>query len=233
MESPVQHRWNEMPDAVQTAPSASSSSSVSEAVAPVPAPPAKPMSRRRRRTREALLDAGFAVMADQGFDAMTIAAVTDRAELAVGSFYNHFASKEALKAAVVEHLVDAHGRFLDWICGDVTPDAAVRLAVATKAILRKAEASPAWGDFIARHGLADRTLRLGLMPESALFATEEDRDSAALLLLGALQRLREGDLPLSDGVAKRVLRVCGLVDEVVTRAAATPLPEPEPPAAKA
>ncbi len=51
--------------------------------------------RRRSRTREALLAAGRILFAQRDVDAVSIDEIVNLAEVAKGSFYNHFADKEA------------------------------------------------------------------------------------------------------------------------------------------
>ena len=52
--------------------------------------------RRRARTRAALLQAGQSLFAAQSVDAVSIDDIVLTADVAKGSFYNHFADKEAL-----------------------------------------------------------------------------------------------------------------------------------------
>ena len=61
---------------------------------------------RQRRSREAwarVLDAGVALLEDGGYEAFTIAAVCDRAQVAPPAIYARTASKDALFLAVYEH----------------------------------------------------------------------------------------------------------------------------------
>ncbi|MFB7914533.1 TetR/AcrR family transcriptional regulator [Streptomyces sp. NPDC056061] len=54
--------------------------------------------------RERLLDAARALLAEGGYAAASISALADRAGVATGSVYNHFASKQELLAAVFRHV---------------------------------------------------------------------------------------------------------------------------------
>ncbi|MET7648961.1 TetR/AcrR family transcriptional regulator [Streptomyces sp. NPDC005426] len=54
--------------------------------------------------RERLLDAARELLAEGGYAAASIAALADRAGVATGSVYNHFASKQVLLAAVFRHV---------------------------------------------------------------------------------------------------------------------------------
>jgi TetR/AcrR family transcriptional regulator, transcriptional repressor for nem operon len=52
--------------------------------------------------RERLLDAGLETLFRRGFNGCGVQEITEKAGVPKGSFYNHFESKEALGAAVVE-----------------------------------------------------------------------------------------------------------------------------------
>lgn len=54
-----------------------------------------PVQARAHATRDALLAAGRALLADRDFDALSIADLAGRAGLSVGSFYGRFRDKEA------------------------------------------------------------------------------------------------------------------------------------------
>lgn len=56
------------------------------------------IDRRRARTRAALLRAGQALFADRPVDGVSIDDIIAAAQVAKGSFYNHFSDKDALAA---------------------------------------------------------------------------------------------------------------------------------------
>jgi AcrR family transcriptional regulator len=58
-------------------------------------------SRRRERTHQALKDAATAIITEKGVAGLRLQEITDRADLALGSFYNYFDTKEDLVEAVV------------------------------------------------------------------------------------------------------------------------------------
>jgi AcrR family transcriptional regulator len=62
--------------------------------------------RRKLETRERLLAAGRALIAEGGTDAVKINDVTERADVGFGTFYTYFESKEALIAAVVAEAME-------------------------------------------------------------------------------------------------------------------------------
>jgi AcrR family transcriptional regulator len=79
-----------------------------------------PMDRRRARTREALLSAGRARFAARGVDGGSVDEIVAAADVAKGSFYNHFADKDVfareIGAAVrrqAEQAVDAANAHVD------------------------------------------------------------------------------------------------------------------------
>lgn len=55
---------------------------------------------RAQRTRDALLDAGFALLAERPIDAIAIDEVVARAGVAKGSFFNHFTDKPGFANAI-------------------------------------------------------------------------------------------------------------------------------------
>lgn len=68
--------------------------------------PANRHEKRRMRTRASLVEAAQHVMAEKGFEAATIADITESADVALGSFYNHFQSKdEIMQAAALDFLL--------------------------------------------------------------------------------------------------------------------------------
>jgi TetR/AcrR family transcriptional repressor of nem operon len=56
----------------------------------------------RPNVREKIVDAGLKVLIEKGFNGCGVQDITDAAGVPKGSFYNHFESKEALGAEVVE-----------------------------------------------------------------------------------------------------------------------------------
>ncbi len=59
-------------------------------------------TRRSRKTRQSLVEAARTLLEEQGVAALTVKAVTDRAEVGHGTFYHHFPSTEAVLAAGIE-----------------------------------------------------------------------------------------------------------------------------------
>ena len=53
------------------------------------------------RTHQAILDAAYDLIIEQGYAATSVRQIAERAGLALGSIYNHFASKEEIFHAIV------------------------------------------------------------------------------------------------------------------------------------
>jgi AcrR family transcriptional regulator len=62
--------------------------------------------RRIRRSRAALRAAIAAMVADLGYDKITVADVLHRADVSRGTFYAHYADKDALFVDATEHLAE-------------------------------------------------------------------------------------------------------------------------------
>lgn len=58
------------------------------------------LTERSRRSHQDLLEAGYALLEEGGVDALTVAAVAERAGMAVGSIYRRFGDKEGLLLAI-------------------------------------------------------------------------------------------------------------------------------------
>jgi AcrR family transcriptional regulator len=67
----------------------------------------EPQNARSRRTVEALLAAARAIIEDDGFESLTMAAVAERAGVTRRAVYLHFASRAELLAELLRHLGQA------------------------------------------------------------------------------------------------------------------------------
>src|SRR5439155_25323395 len=74
--------------------------------------PVNRLERRKQRTRAALIQAAQALIAAGKLN-VPVLEITQAADVGMGSFYNHFDSKEELFEAAVADVLDAHGALLD------------------------------------------------------------------------------------------------------------------------
>ncbi|MFN8508004.1 MAG: TetR/AcrR family transcriptional regulator [Dehalococcoidia bacterium] len=77
-------------------------------------------------TREALIAAGLRLFTTQGYAATGVQQIVGEAGVPKGSFYNHFASKEAYCAAVLDRYMDTLLARLEAPDGRANPVASVR-----------------------------------------------------------------------------------------------------------
>ena len=72
------------------------------------------LERRKQRTRAALIQAAQAFIAAGKLN-VPVLEITQAADVGMGSFYNHFDSKEELFEAAVADVLDTHGALLDQV----------------------------------------------------------------------------------------------------------------------
>lgn len=94
---------------------------------PSPATPAPRGDRRRQRTRSAILGAGQKLFATRAMEGVSIDDIVAEADVAKGSFYNHFDDKEGLANAILE-LVHGDCEFHILTANRAIEDPALRIA---------------------------------------------------------------------------------------------------------
>ncbi|MDP9168790.1 MAG: TetR/AcrR family transcriptional regulator, partial [Actinomycetota bacterium] len=70
------------------------------------------VERRKQRTRAALVSAAKSFIAAGKLN-VPVLEITQAADVGMGSFYNHFDSKEQLFEAAIAEVLDVHGAVLD------------------------------------------------------------------------------------------------------------------------
>ncbi|MCF8505952.1 MAG: TetR/AcrR family transcriptional regulator [Caulobacter sp.] len=97
--------------------------------------------RRRERTRAALLQAGQSLFAAQSVDAVSIDDIVLAADVAKGSFYNHFTDKDALAREIAARVrAEAEAQVDEANAGIADP--ALRMARAQAVFVRFAARNP-------------------------------------------------------------------------------------------
>ena len=178
---------------------------------------------------ERLLAAGLELFLRQGYNATGVQQLTDHAGVPKGSFYNHFASKEAYAAAIVERYAQHMQRSWERMMASAPADplAAIRHVFAQMVRYHERADCPAGcliGNFAAEIALSSEACRQGLLAAqlawrerlAGLVAAAQaageirgDVDATALSALtwaaweGALLRMKveHTTAPLRDGVA--------------------------------
>ena len=89
-----------------------------------PSPTENRLDRRKARTRAALIRAAQTLIAE-GRTNVPILEITQAADVGMGSFYNHFDTKEQLFDAAFESVLDAYGQLLDQVTAEIEDPAEV------------------------------------------------------------------------------------------------------------
>lgn len=119
--------------------------------------------RRKRETRERLMQAAFRLFAERGVDAVPINEITEAADVGFGSFYNHFASKEALHDALLTRLFEQFADAIDRMAAAIDDPAEV-LAVSVRHALLRTQRQPLWGKLLVRQSYQGDVIARGLGP---------------------------------------------------------------------
>lgn len=94
-------------------------------------------------------------------EGVAINEITEVADVGFGSFYNHFESKEAIYAAVMEWVFDEFANAMESVLGE-TSDPAEVLAVSIRYTVMRALREPLWGKFLVREGFSAGSIDRGL-----------------------------------------------------------------------
>jgi AcrR family transcriptional regulator len=106
---------------------------------------------KRERTRGGIIDTAIKVIAERGFDAPTIDDFVLAADVARGTFYNYFQTREELLMAVGAHVVDTLDRqLLRLYKAAGSDDPALRMSVALRHFVQMSRERPHWGWIIVR-----------------------------------------------------------------------------------
>jgi len=209
---------------------------------PSTAPPLTRRERRRERTRAALMDAARALITEKGVAGLRIQEITDGADVALGSFYNHFESKEELVEAVV---AESLGSLADALATPLNADQdpAELVGIAIRGFMSLAYDDPDFAQLVvhlnhvddlfvsAVHPAARRAVQLGV--ESGRFDVVDLEVFVTATVGGALALMRaivDGRLGAgADAIyARSALRALGIPDAEAAAIAARPLPEGVP-----
>lgn len=207
-----------------------------------PAAPGR-QARRRAATRSRLLAAAQQLIAERGFDAVTLADVTKAADLGTGTIYTYFPTIADLKDAVGHEALDTFGDQLDRMASALDDSAEV-YSFSLRQLVRAARTDPVWGRLMVQMGVAHPLLMEVLGPRARrdLERGREqgrfhfmDLDIAVACTFGSLQavlHLVVSD-PDNESAGRRyavaMLRMVGMSDEEAEAIAQRPLPVlPEP-----
>src|SRR6476659_7377817 len=154
------------------------------------------LDRRKARTRAALIRAAQTLIAE-GRTNVPILEITQAADVGMGSFYNHFETKEQLYEAAFESVIDAYGQQLDHVTNDIDDPAEVfasSFRLTGRLHRREPELSRVLLNNLPRHlsaddGLAPRARRDIMAAVDAGRFDVDDVDIAVAIAAGALVAL--------------------------------------------
>ncbi len=198
------------------------------------------LQRRKERTRAALIAAAQRLIAE-GRVNVPVLEITQLADVGMGSFYNHFDSKEQLFEAAVADVLDAHGALLDRLTAAIENPAetfATSFRLTGRLFRRRPQESEillANGSTLlsSDRGLAPRALRdIKAAADAGRFHVEDPElalatAGGALLGLGALLRENRDrdDAHAADTVTENLLRLFGLDADEAHTICQRPLPD--------
>ena len=205
-----------------------------------PTQPANRLDRRKARTRAALIRAAQTLIA-QGRTNVPILEITQAADVGMGSFYNHFETKEQLYEAAVEAVMDAYGQLLDQVTAGIEDPAEVfasSFRLTGRLHRREPELSRVLLNNLPRllsadDGLAPRARRdIAAAVDAGRFDVA-DVDVAVTIAAGALLALGQllHDQPdrdveqTTDRMTEDLLRMFGASRQQARRICSLPLPD--------
>jgi AcrR family transcriptional regulator len=202
--------------------------------------PINRLERRKARTRAALIQAAQGFIA-AGNPNVPILDITQAADVGLGSFYNHFQSKEELFEAAVEEVMEVLGSLLDRMTAEVQDPAQV-FAQSFRIVGRWHRQNPDMSRVLLANGLAMAGSDRGLAPralrdiEAGVRAgrfTVRDPGLVMTIIAGASLCLGQflhdhperDDAEAVDQVTEDLLRVLGVTPKQAQRIAHLPLPD--------
>lgn len=204
------------------------------------AAPANRLERRKQRTRSSLINAAQGMIAAGRLN-VPILEITQAADVGMGSFYNHFSSKEELFEAAVMEVLDRHGELLDELTAHVDDPAEIfasSFRITGRFFRRRPQESTVlqanWDAVLAsERGLAPRALRdITAAAEAGRFTIDDPARALAMaggLLIGLGILLtadpeRDADAT-TDAFTEDLLRLFGMTAREARKVCSRPLPE--------
>lgn len=196
--------------------------------------------RRKAKTRAALLRAAQAYMAE-GNTAIAVLDITKRADVGLGTFYNHFDSKEGLFEAALENALEMHADLLDALVSE-DDDPAHVFAQRFRLTGRMHRQEPELSKVVLSRATSLMTSALGFTPrarrdiERAITAGRfkvTDLDIAAALVFGTAMALGQllhdqpdrDDALTADDATESLLVMLGMTRAQAAKLSRTPLPD--------
>lgn len=183
--------------------------------------------RRRAQTRENLTTAARELIAEHGVAGLRVGEVTERADVALGSFYNYFASKEEVIEAIVAETIVALAEGLEPLI-ETVEDPAEAVSVSVRRVIGLAYDDPQLAWLLVNLDRADARFETMVLPQakvafergkkSGRFVFSDLHVALAVTVGGALavmrglleERLEEG---AEEAATEDLLRGLGVPDK--------------------
>jgi AcrR family transcriptional regulator len=203
-------------------------------------PPPNRVTRRKQRTRAALISAAQSFIAAGKLN-VPVLEITQAADVGMGSFYNHFDSKEQLFDAALTEVLDVHGALLDELTASLD-DPAEAFARSFRLTGRLFRRRPQESKVLLSSGLALLSSERGVAPrarrdvnagiDAGRFQVADLSLAMAIVggaLLGLGQLLHDeperDDAQAADAVTEHVLTLLGMSADEAHRICQLPLPD--------
>jgi AcrR family transcriptional regulator len=202
--------------------------------------PVNRLERRKQRTRAALIQAAQELIAAGKLN-VPVLEITQAADVGMGSFYNHFESKEELFEVAVADVLDNHGALLDQLT-EAIEDPAETFACSFRLTGRLFRRRPQESRILLVGGLSLSELGRGLGPRAlrditaaaaaGRFTVDDPKlavavAGGALLALGKLlqEEPERDDAASADRVTEDMLRLFGIPADEAREICRRPLPD--------
>jgi len=201
--------------------------------------PVSRRERRRERARQELVGAARALIAEKGVAELRVSDVTERIDVALGSFYNHFETKDQVVEAILAETVSALANAIGDV-GDHLEDPAEAMSMGIRKLVGLCDtdpelarllvcledAEPRFERMVAPR--AGRIMRRGV--EGGRFRVEDEFLALTIAIAGVLAAIRaavDGRVKVDAGAAcaAALLRCVGIDDDEARAIATRPLPD--------
>jgi AcrR family transcriptional regulator len=195
---------------------------------------------KRARTRARLLEVALRVIAERGFDAPTIDDFIAAGDVARGTFYNHFATREDILSAAAAYVADTVDAEILPLFADID-DPARRIAIAIRKFIDMSRRRSDWGGLLVRMipqvgGAVSAEMRRGVLYDlkvglksgrfhfpSMQAAVALSMGTITLAIRATIKESTPAAFPVM--IATMILQGLGMSPSEATRVAGKPLPE--------
>ena len=195
-------------------------------------------SEKRNNTKRALLESARDLVSERGSDRISIQEITQRADVATGTYYNYFETKRDIFGAVALLLRSEMQGDLEPVRNKIK-DPAMRVTITLRYYFEQAFNHIEWREFIRNTGLSEE-ITLRQPEEEALKDIEEgikggrfrvdDPSFTQSLILGMVKHViqeietRQADESCISYAIRSILQMLGLPELVSQALTLTPLP---------